>query len=112
MMIPRCTEAAVQILNVIRRADVEWVPATAIRIHTQANKKTIDTMLHKLIKAGVLESLRGPTGGYKQAVETSLLELFYITAPSFVQRVPSANEEVNALQRRMLQLFSDVVMKP
>lgn len=112
MIIPRTVETTIKMLDIIKRGDCEWVPGTAINKHTGCNPKTSDTILGRLVKAGILEGKRGPTGGYKQVLETSLLEIFYLNAPSCCQRAPSIDEDVNVLQRKILDLYSQVLFKP
>ena len=112
MLIPRSVETAIRILDVIKRADIEWVPGTAVCEHVGRSDRTVETILARLVGAGILEGKRGPTGGYKQVLETSLLELFFLNAPSCCQRAPSVEENVNELQRKILHLYSDVVFVP
>jgi DNA-binding IscR family transcriptional regulator len=112
MIIPRCVETTIKILDLVQRADVEYVPGPAICRHLDCNEKTVTTILSRLTAAGIFSSKRGPSGGYKQTAETNLLELFLVAAPSCVQRAKSIEESVNKAQLEVINVFSSVIFKP
>jgi predicted transcriptional regulator len=112
MIVPMCVETVIRILDVVKRGDTEWVPGPAICKHVDCNEQTVTTFLTRLVNAGILESRRGPTGGYKQMLDTNLLELFLIAAPSRVIRGQSTDDSTNKLQEDVLKLFESVVFLP
>jgi DNA-binding IscR family transcriptional regulator len=113
MLIPKSVETSLRIIDVLKRCDVKYAPAIRILEHVDDTSKCMcDTMLYRLVKAGILDSKKGPTGGYRFAKETTLLELFLLNAPTCVLRQLSCNEEVNALQGRFLKQLNDVVIQP
>jgi DNA-binding IscR family transcriptional regulator len=112
MIVPMCVEITVRILDVIKRGDVEYVPGPAICKHVDCNEQSVITLLSRLTNAGILESRRGPTGGYKQPLDTNLLELFLVAAPSQVVMGRSLDDSLNKLQKDVLKLYESVVFKP
>ena len=113
MIIPKSVEASLCIIDVLKRCDVEFAPAVKILEHVDNTSKCMcDTMLYRLAQAGILDSKKGPTGGYRFIKETTLLELFLLNAPTCVLRRPSCNEEVYALQGRFLKQLNDIVIQP
>ena len=113
MIIPKSVETSLRIIDVLKRCDVEFAPAFKILEHVDdVTKCMVDTMLYRLVIAGILDSKKGPTGGYRFAKETTLLELFLLNAPTCVLRKQSCNDEVNDLQGRFLKQLKDIVIQP
>ena len=113
MLIPRLVEIAIKILDIIERADIEWVPSQSIIEYIGDEREpTVQTILARLVMADILSAKRGPCGGYKQEYSTSLQMLMRICAPSCLDIVPSKSEDVNKVQRRILQLFADTTFTP
>jgi DNA-binding IscR family transcriptional regulator len=117
MLIPKTVETALEIFEIIERADVEWVPSDAIRKFCTAPDDCVWTILNRLVKAGILESKRGPAGGYRvggyrHGHITSLHELMRVITPSRIKHNPSCNDKVNRVQRRILELYLSVKFVP
>jgi DNA-binding IscR family transcriptional regulator len=112
MLIPKGVDTSLRILDVLKRADCDYVPHKAVVMHVNVSYATISTLLYRMAKQGIIESKKGPLGGYKFVSECSVYDLYMLSAPSELVRFPSVNEEVNAVQRRFVRDLQGIIITP
>lgn len=110
---PSTVESSLRIIDILKRADCEWVPAPGINRYMQdVTRSMLGTMLYRLSKHDIIESKKGPTGGYRLCKSVSLYEIYRINAPSGVAVLESCFDEVNIIQRRFIKMLKDFVIEP
>lgn len=81
-MITQTAEYALRaVLYLARQGDEELVSVETVAAEVGIPRNYLSKILHTLAKEGVLESLRGPRGGFKLAIEAERLPLVRVVEP-------------------------------
>lgn len=115
MKIPTLVETALRVLWVLRRARVYWVPGPTITQYVKDPVHSINTVLTKMTKAGLLEGKRGFGGGFRIAKPIMLGHLFMLFAPGSLPKKGdplSCNIIVQGIQRGIRTYLRRVVVWP
>jgi DNA-binding IscR family transcriptional regulator len=113
MFIPKTVENSLRILDILKRADCEWVPCHALCTHMpDISTCMVETLLYRMSKALILDSKKGPLGGYKLARKTTLYELYQINAPTCLETQKSCLEEVTMIQLRFIKSAINITIEP
>jgi hypothetical protein len=114
MFIGERVEVALQILDVLNRADCAYVPLRIFSRVYQTKKSTLNDTLHILKKAGIVGTQRGRTGGYTFNRACTLFELMKLFCPTNLPRVQarSCNYRVDTLKKKVVLLTQNLTFVP
>lgn len=80
---PEMIRIALDVYDIIQRADSRYVPVTTIERNMTCSGQTLRTVLARMQRGGLLTSIRGRAGGYTIRRVTTLRELFDAVLPDY-----------------------------
>lgn len=81
-MLTRSSEYALQaMIYLAQQTDEQRVPGSQIADHTQVPQKYLSKILGDLVRAGILDSAPGKTGGFRLVRSPKEIYLFEVLAP-------------------------------
>ena len=103
MKIPEMVLVAIEVGDILNRADAVYVPHSTIVRHCDAAPECLRTVLYRMVRAGFLRGRQGRAGGYMVARNFTLADCYKLLTPSAFSEDKTCNERVNTIIRR----FSD-----
>lgn len=107
MIVPDMIRTVIEVSDIIRRADAEFVPSTVINKYSETPYESLRTVLHLMVKHGFLRARKGQSGGYKFARPFTLGEAMKAISPHYwtedVTVYTTADERVNTILRRTIE---------
>lgn len=101
MKIPEMVKVAIEIGDVLNRAEVGYVPYSMFGRYIDAAPECLRTVLYRLVRAGYLRARQGRAGGYMVARNFSLADCYQLLTPTaYEKNSMTCNERVNTIIRR------------
>ena len=108
MRLPELVLIGINIVDIIQRADVEYVPTRIFAKYIKCSESSLRTVLFRMKTGGLLAGKMGPTGGYRLSRAFCVLDLYKLLTPTRLECQKTEltwSTHVNTMAKRIDELM-------